>query len=633
MTNVMRQLIACILLSGLVLHTAQAQNYVLQESSVGGAGGTTSNTSYQLTSAAGQVSPAGQQSNDNYTLYSGYPSPDLGFVALLVRFTQELSDAVPVGEALAINGVEVINRVDEVERVTLFYRTGGEASFSEVDLEQVEGAYQGSIPAEAITDRGVAFYVGAEDAEGNTARAPSDGVLSFPVRVPDEGITKSSAQPSGSTQSDYRLVSVPMSADNAAPSAVLEDDLGEYDDTEWRFFEGARADGERGAEFGSTAEMTPGRAFWLIVRNASDPIDTGAGEVLPIDEPYEVDLREGWNYVANPYNFPLPVANVQVNGTPIDFEERQLYEYDGSWAPITSENATLPPFSGFAINSEGDDVLAFDPAPAEAPASEAQSKMLAENAGSDWSWSIGISARTGSVADRHHTAAVAADAKDGADAMDWPEPPTPGRQLAVSFERSDWASPHARYLVDVRSEPSRGATWDFTVRTAERDPVALSFERVAQVPDNFEVWLLDEYNKASQDLRTTPRYTIEDVVAGQDRSMRLIVGSSEYVRQELESAGALPASYELADIYPNPTPGPATIRYGLPKEQAVTMTVYNVLGQKVATLMQDRSMDPGFHTIQWQGGTSSGAPVASGVYFVRMRAGDFTASKKIVRVN
>jgi len=44
-------------------------------------------------------------------------------------------------------------------------------------------------------------------------------------------------------------------------------------------------------------------------------------------------------------------------------------------------------------------------------------------------------------------------------------------------------------------------------------------------------------------------------------------------------------------------------------------------------------MEPGFHTIQWRGETGSGAPLASGVYFVRMRAGDFTASKKIVRVN
>jgi len=219
------------------------------------------------------------------------------------------------------------------------------------------------------------------------------------------------------------------------------------------------------------------------------------------------------------------------------------------------------------------------------------------------------------------------------DAMDWPEPPAPGRGLSVTFDRPAWQSGHASYLVDVRNEPTRGVTWPFTVRATRRDPVSLSFDRLAQVPESFEVWLLDEYNKASQNLRTTPRYTLDDVKTQRERSMRLIVGRHAYVQQELEAAGALPATYALADVYPNPTHGAATIRYGLPKKQPVTIEVYNTLGQRVATLMQDRPMEPGFHTIQWRGETGSGTPVASGVYFVRMRAGDFTASKKIVRVN
>ena len=217
--------------------------------------------------------------------------------------------------------------------------------------------------------------------------------------------------------------------------------------------------------------------------------------------------------------------------------------------------------------------------------------------------------------------------------MDWPEPPRPAGGLAVTFDRSDWQSGHSQYLVDVRKEPTHGVMWPFTVQAPRPDPVTLTFDGLAQVPKSFEVWLLDEYNKASQDLRATPRYTLDDVNTQQERSLRLIVGKPAYVQQELEAAGALPATYALADIYPNPTRGGATIRYGLPKKQSVTLTVYNVLGQKVATLMQDRPTDPGFHTIQWRGETGSGAPVASGVYFVRMRAGDFTASKKIVRVN
>ena len=627
----MRRFLAFLLISGLALGTAHAQSFTLQASAVGGAGGAVQSSAYQLTAAAGQSSPAGPaQEGSTVVLYVGYPSPTLGVVPLVVRVEQPLDPdaAAPAGEAVSLTA-NVQNRVAGVERVTLFHRPGGETAFAPIPMTAASGgAYQGAIPSDAVTDRGVAYYVEAADADGNTARTPASGVNSFPVRVGGEGITNGAAPPSGDTKSDYRLISLPLRADDAAPSAVLQDELGDDNDgVAWRFFEGVQRDGQDPTEFPNTAAMTPGQAFWLIVRDASDPIDTGAGEVLRIDTPFEVDLVEGWNYVANPFNYPLPVANLQrESGDPV-----ALYRYTGSWEAITDANATLPPFSGFAIESGSDDVLAFDPV-LPAASGNAQSKLLAAEAGSAWSWSIGIAGRSGPSADRHNVAAVAAEAEDGVDAMDWPEPPAPGRGLSVTF-RPEGASGPASYLVDVRNEPTRGVAWPFTVHTTRRDPVTLSFDGLAQVPEPFEVWLLDEYNKASQNLRTTPRYTLDDVNTQQARSMRLIVGQHAYVQQELEAAGALPATYALADVYPNPTRGGSTIRYGLPKKQPVTIEVYNTLGQRVATLMQDRPMEPGFHTIQWRGTTGSGTPVASGVYFVRMRAGDFTASKKIVRVN
>jgi hypothetical protein len=203
----------------------------------------------------------------------------------------------------------------------------------------------------------------------------------------------------------------------------------------------------------------------------------------------------------------------------------------------------------------------------------------------------------------------------------------------VSFPHPEWEGGGTHFSSDVRGIPVQGETWTFETSTSNEDPVTLTFEGLAQIPSSFQVWLMDDDTKASQNLRTTPRYTIENPAPGRAQSFRLIVGESSYVERALESAGALPATYELADIYPNPTRGASTIRYGVPKEQPVTLTVYNVLGQKVATLMQDRTMKPGFHTVQWRGETGAGAPVASGVYFVRMQAGDFTTSKKIVRVN
>jgi len=397
----------------------------------------------------------------------------------------------------------------------------------------------------------------------------------------------------------------------------------------WRLFEPI---GPTVSEFPRTNEMRAGKAFWLIVRDGADNISTGTGEVFELDQPFEIVLQDGWNFIGNPFNFPVPVENMRTeDGQDIRLRSYSADGYNTLQNPVTM----MDPFSGYALRSNGETTLFIDPTlPEDNTDSNTTSKRQALATQSvQPAWMVHIRASSGQTFDANNIAAVASGASAEWDPLDWLEPPSIASDVSVSFPHPEWEGGGTHFSSDVRGIPVHGETWTFETTTSKEAPVTLTFEGLAQVPPSFEVWLLDEYTKASQDLRTTPRYTIENPASEQARSFRLIVGESSYVEQALELAGALPATYALADIYPNPTPGGATIRYGLPKEQPVTLTVYNVLGQKVATLMESRTMEPGFHTIQWRGETGSGAPLASGVYFVRMRAGDFTASKKIVRVN
>ena len=66
-------------------------------------------------------------------------------------------------------------------------------------------------------------------------RLPGEGIFSIPVFVPDPGVLKITPQPGGTEQTAYRLISVPLNLDDKSPRAVLEDNLGTYDDTRWRF--------------------------------------------------------------------------------------------------------------------------------------------------------------------------------------------------------------------------------------------------------------------------------------------------------------------------------------------------------------------------------------------------------------
>jgi len=85
----------------------------------------------------------------------------------------------------------------------------------------------------------------------------------------------------------------------------------------------------------------------------------------------------------------------------------------------------------------------------------------------------------------------------------------------------------------------------------------------------------------------------------------------------------------LDQNYPNPFNPTTTIGFTLPEKQHVTLSVYNVAGQRVATLV-DRVMTEGRKSVTWDGRTSRGGPVSTGVYFCRLQVGEKTLTKKMI---
>jgi hypothetical protein len=82
---------------------------------------------------------------------------------------------------------------------------------------------------------------------------------------------------------------------------------------------------------------------------------------------------------------------------------------------------------------------------------------------------------------------------------------------------------------------------------------------------------------------------------------------------------AVPATFSLSQNYPNPFNPSTTIRYGIPVESKVTLTIYDMLGRKIQTLV-DRQLKPGAYAETW-----NASSLASGMYFYRIDARDATA--------
>ena len=92
----------------------------------------------------------------------------------------------------------------------------------------------------------------------------------------------------------------------------------------------------------------------------------------------------------------------------------------------------------------------------------------------------------------------------------------------------------------------------------------------------------------------------------------------------------LPKKFELKQNYPNPFNPTTTISFALPTASHVTLTVYNLLGQKVRTLINNELASAGTHFQKWDGKDDFGHSVASGIYFYKIKADHFSAIRKMV---
>ena len=101
---------------------------------------------------------------------------------------------------------------------------------------------------------------------------------------------------------------------------------------------------------------------------------------------------------------------------------------------------------------------------------------------------------------------------------------------------------------------------------------------------------------------------------------------------EGEDNSTLPKTYELSQNYPNPFNPVTQISFALPQESEVSLVIYNIKGQIVNKLVDER-LKAGRYKVTWEGKDSAGNRVASGIYFYRIKTGKYSETKKMIMVN
>mgnify|MGYP005665968593 CR=1 FL=1 len=126
----------------------------------------------------------------------------------------------------------------------------------------------------------------------------------------------------------------------------------------------------------------------------------------------------------------------------------------------------------------------------------------------------------------------------------------------------------------------------------------------------------------------TIKFTSDDYIVS--KGWKAKITNTDFVTDVRNNNSGLPKKYALMNNYPNPFNPSTTIGFALPKKDIVSLEVYNILGQKVTTLLQNVEYNAGVHKVVWNGTNQFSQSVTSGVYLFRIKTKSFVQTKRML---
>jgi hypothetical protein len=519
---------------------------------------------------------------------------------------------------------------------SLYFRSGGDSLYDRVDILEISfTGISASIPGTAVAASGVEYFAEINTRTTRLTDPANDPVLEpIEIRVRVENLAEPSVHPA----ERYRLFSTPYEPPQGTTlSAILSDhqEFGSYDPVRWRAFRylpelGANV--ELSAATGHEFDLAPGRAFWLISRS-EHRIDTAPapGTSTKLSEPFRMILPPGWNAIGNPFDFPIrwatAVRKPATIGDPIAFDPA-TNDY------VEASPAEILPFEGYFVENSSavDETLFIQPRkrPVRGPGVVA-ARVAAPSPISGWR----VEARAAGGVDGANVIGVASDAADQRDAQDAAEPPPPPEaRVRLAIANREWPAHAGLYRRDIRA-PGPGHAWELELTSATAgEPIAITI-RPEGTPPGETVWLLDREQGSVVELAPQAdgarTHRVLSLGASRPYRVTLLAGAEDWVRRASRGEAA-PALLTLDRVAPNPARGAVRLRFGLPRPAAVRLEVFDVTGQRIATLLEGAVKPAGFHSVVWEGTRQKGGRLTGGVYYYRLSAGSEVRSVRAVLI-
>ena len=434
---------------------------------------------------------------------------------------------------------------------------------------------------------------------------PSTLTLNYTVNYP------SYSNPSDYRSTDYRLIGIPGNSSKKI-NEFITGTQGENWEIYWD--NGNSMDYYVKLDNSDNFLCSPGKAFWLIntgnwslnnVSVSSSPLDAQNFTTISISS-------NKFNLITNPYLVNVAWSDIMANNQVLT---KQPAYWTGSVLGLAD---TLKPYVGYLLDNTNSNITEI-----KIPYLPAGLGKRSANADS---WRINIELESGNYTDKTTVLGVSPGASKTIDKFDMIKPRIMGEMPHLFFDRPDWDGEHNEWGSDIRSNIKGIESWDFIAYVKDKTGSNIKVNNIQLVPDEFEVYLIDETTAKVQNLRNNPNYSFTPKV--NKARMYVLVGEKNLVQKEIEKY--IPTKFELLSNYPNPFNPATTIPVVIPEKSNVKLEVYNILGQKVETIYNGE-LDQGIHYFDWNSNSLDAGRLSSGVYIYRLQAENrINISRKMV---
>jgi len=495
----------------------------------------------------------------------------------------------------SINIVGVLKDVNGVASANLHLQKGGENE--EIILPMValnDTLYQVTIPDTLVTVNNFRAYISGIDNLDITGSSK----LFYPTLLYGSNelntSIKNSIYPDGVPSKKWRMISFPGSINDSIINNGKDDDhvFYQWDDSnsEWVI-----PDVVRRAE-----------AYWFKHSyDNSIPFKSDSGRAISL-QPYKIELKQGWNMIGSPF---ASIVEFEANSN----EVSDLYYFGDSangdgWSVVFYE---MHPWAGYAVHSNSDtSSITLKPFPNESLNRSSGKKL-------DQEWIIQFLVKEENSFDNSILIGRKQFAFDDIDNSDTPMLPKIEKGINAALFLNGQES--KKYSSDFRSIDEINGVWDLQILSEKSvNNIELIAKDIISLPDGVSIAILDVQRRIVF-TSIFSRKIIFDKIGGLEYEFKVVVGESGYVDQMIKDLlEFIPNNFSLSKNYPNPFNPVTNLDFSIPKRSNVTLRVFNMMGQEVVTLINEKK-SYGNYSISWNGLDTKGVNVASGVYFAELR--------------